>query len=115
MQLKVVMALIIMGMARAQPAASAFLGPPCWHGWRCAGGPAATRALSFRCRRQRPQSTQSKTRAIIVDPCPPPVRCVTANPLHMPAEGLWCNPSFGLDDNRPPNSAQLIRDEVCNA
>jgi hypothetical protein len=28
-----------------------------------------------------------------------PLRCVTANPLHLPAEGLWCAPSFRLNDN----------------
>lgn len=28
-----------------------------------------------------------------------PMRCVTANPLHLPAEGLWCAPSFRLNDS----------------
>lgn len=38
-----------------------------------------------------------------------PERVSTANPLHMPAEGLWWAPSFSLDDTTL-NSTQLIQD-----
>ena len=37
-------------------------------------------------------------------------RCATSNPLHMPAEGLWCAPGFRLDAEPP--ATRLIEDSA---
>lgn len=74
----------------ASDAANCFCGPPAAHTlWRGRGERRSRQQL------RRCACLQDKGEVM-------PTRCVTANPLHMPAEGLWCSTSFGLDQQPPP-------------
>mmetsp|Transcript_97995 Transcript_97995/g.158058 ORF Transcript_97995/g.158058 Transcript_97995/m.158058 type:complete len:450 (-) Transcript_97995:59-1408(-) len=111
------LSLLVLGGLSSNSATSLFHRPPCFcaspldnglrklGAWRSTGHAEVRRARI--CSRGPEQTNMVEPKELA------PTRISTANPLHMPAEGLWWAPSFSLGDISPPT--RVIEDEAASA
>jgi hypothetical protein len=98
---------VALGLGHAHQLGAASLRP---------GLPVGSRRSAFACalRSHMPRSTRirpdgfgacrSARATMCAQPADTALRCLTANPLHpVPAEGLWCAPTFRLNDHPTPH------------